>query len=328
MTASAGSQSAVESSPTAPPSLSPAVQAALRPASTLAEAESRTRDLALHHYENFSVISFLLPKHLRQDFSNIYAFCRIADDLGDEVHDTDVAMEQLAHFRELTRACYAGESKNAIFTALAGTIGRYDIPIAPFLDLIDAFEQDQRICRYETFDQLLDYCRRSADPVGRLVLYVCGYRDAQRQRLSDFTCSALQLANFWQDVRRDLFELDRIYIPADSMQRFGVTETQLRSGTCDDRFRALLKFEVDRTEDMFNQGEQLLPLLDATVRPQIALFGQGGRAILGAIRAQNYQTILSRPSLSKWRKGRLVLGGFVAAKIASTLHRSSGRTPR
>jgi squalene synthase HpnC len=303
------------SSVTRPP-LPEAVAAALEPVRTVEQAEQLTRDLAHHHYENFSVVSALLPRHLRQDFCNVYAFCRIADDLGDEVPDSDIALQYLARFREQTHACYRGECTSAVFTALSLTITRHDIPIQPFLDLIDAFEQDQRVRRYPTFDDVLDYCRRSANPVGRIVLYVCGYRDEERQQLSDFTCTALQLANFWQDVRRDIVDLDRIYLPLESLQRFGVSEDQLRDGRFDSRYREMLKFEVDRTVAMFDDGEKLLPLLDPSVRGQIGLFGQGGRAILQAIRRQDYDTLTSRPTLSAWQKGRLVLSAL-AAKLTS-----------
>jgi squalene synthase HpnC len=168
------------------------------------------------------------------------------------------------------------------------------------LDLIDAFEQDQRITRYETFDQLLDYCSRSADPVGRLVLYMCGYRDEHRQRLSDKTCSALQLTNFWQDVRRDIVERDRIYIPADSMRRFNVTEEQIRQGRCDENYRRVIQFEVERAQAMFDEGKALLPLLHPSIRKHIALFGMGGEAILSAIRRQNYDTLTRRPARAAW----------------------------
>jgi squalene synthase HpnC len=301
----------------ATPPLPPAVAAALQPASSLEEAQRLTRNLAHHHYENFTVVSSLLPRHLRQDFCNVYAFCRIADDLGDEVHDTVLSLQYLAQFREQTRACYRGEPRNAVFTALSSTIARHDIPIQPFLDLIDAFEQDQRVRRYQTFDEVLDYCRRSANPVGRIVLYVCGYRDEQRQRLSDQTCTALQLANFWQDVRRDIVELNRVYLPLESLRRFGVSEDQLHGGQFDERFREMLKFEVDRTAAMFDEGEKLLPMLDPAVRGQIRLFGQGGRAILEAIRRQDYDTLSRRPTLTAWQKGRLVLLAL-AAKLAGT----------
>jgi squalene synthase HpnC len=288
------------------------VRAAFAPPCAVGEAERYTRELALGHYENFSVVSMLLPRHLRQDFSNVYAFCRTADDLGDEVHDKDLSLNYLARFREYTEACHGGEGKSPLFVALAGTIQRHQIPIEPFLDLIEAFEQDQRVNRYEDFDQLVDYCRRSADPVGRLVLYMCGYRDEQRQRLSDRTCTALQLANFWQDVRRDIVERDRIYLPRESMHRFGVSEAQVREGRCDDNYRRLIQFEVDRTEKLFDEGDKLLPLLDGYVRRQVGLFSQGGRAVLGAIRRQDYDTLGRRPRLSRWQKGKLVARAMLA----------------
>jgi squalene synthase HpnC len=224
------------------------VRTAFLPVADIAAAEGYTRQLAQSHYENFSVVSFLLPRRLRQDFCNVYAFCRTADDLGDEVPDRNKASELLAAFKSQTRACYEGQASSAVFVALAGTIRRHDIPIDPFLDLIDAFEQDQHVDRYATFEQVLDYCRRSANPVGRLVLYMSGYRDETRQRLSDATCTALQLANFWQDVRRDRVERGRIYLPVDSMKRFGVSESQIAEGRCDDNYRGLIEFEVGRAE--------------------------------------------------------------------------------
>ena len=283
------------------------IRAAFAPVPDVTAAEIYTRTLAHSHYENFSVVSFFLPRRLRQDFCNVYAFCRIADDLGDEVPDRALAAQYLARFRDQLHACYQGRADTAVFRALRNTIARHDIPIQPFLDLIDAFEQDQRIDRYDTFDQLVDYCRRSADPVGRLVLYLCGYRDPQRQQLSDRTCTALQLANFWQDVARDLADRNRIYIPRESMSCFNVTEDQIAAGRCDENFRNLMRFEVDRTRALFDEGAKLLPLLAPPVRRQISLFEQGGRAIIQAIERQNYDILSRRPSLSAMQKGRLML---------------------
>ena len=282
------------------------VRAAFAPACSPVQARRFTRRLALGHYENFSVLSILLPNRLKQDFSNVYAFCRTADDLGDEVPDKALALSYLGLFRDHTYACYEGRALSPLFVALQETIAKYDIPIQPFLDLIDAFEQDQRLTRYDNFAQLVDYCRRSADPVGRLVLYMCGYRDPQRQQLSDRTCTALQLANFWQDIRRDILDRDRIYIPADSMRQFGVTEEQIREGHCTQAFRDLMRFEVDRTTQWFDQGDALLPMLDSTIRRHVALFASGGRAVLEAIRRQDFDTLSRRPAISKWQKGTLV----------------------
>jgi len=308
--------------PNADPTIPATVRAAFAPPCPLSAAQQYTRRLALGHYENFSVLSALLPRRLRQHFANVYAFCRTADDLGDEVGDKSLALQYLSRFKDFTRACYAGDKRSPLFVALSETIRQFDIPIDPFLDLIDAFEQDQHVSRYENFGQVVDYCHRSADPVGRLVLYMCGYRDTERQVLSDRTCTALQLANFWQDVRRDIIERDRIYIPADSMHRFGVDEDQLRNGHCNDNYRNLIQFEVDRTEKLFEEGQALLPMLEPTVRRQVSLFGQGGRAVLQAIRRQNYDTLSKRPSISKMQKSRLVIRALVTG-VASRFDRRS-----
>jgi squalene synthase HpnC len=297
------------------------VRRAFAPVAGAAEAEAYTRELTRSHYENFSVVSTLLPKRLRQDFCNVYAFCRIADDLGDEVADRAAALRYLEEFRRGLVQMYdrlrptpqqqPDAHSTAVFTALAETVRRHDIPIKPFDDLIRAFEQDQQITRYDTFAQVVDYCTKSADPVGRIVLYMCGYRDEERQRLSDKTCTALQLINFWQDVRRDLLERDRIYLPAEDLRRFAVTEDQLRNGQVTAGFRDLLKFEVERTEAWFDEGAKLLPLLAPAYRRQIALFGKGGRAICDAVRRQNFDTLTSRPHLSKWHKAKLVIGTLI-----------------
>jgi squalene synthase HpnC len=288
--------------------LPPTVRDGLAPVADLAAAQAFTRQLTNSHYENFSVVSRFVPGRLRQDFCNVYAFCRIADDAGDEAGDPQTALVLLARLKEQTRACFAGECSAAMFVALRDTVNRHELPIELFLDLIDAFEQDQRVTRYQDFPQLLDYCRRSANPVGRLVLYLCGYRDARRMALSDQTCSALQLINFWQDVRRDILERDRIYIPRESLDQFGVSEEQIRDGRCDDNYRQLMRFELERTERMFAAGDALPGMLGSEFQKQISLFSRGGRAILEAVRRRNYDTLTGRPALSKWQKGKLVMG--------------------
>jgi squalene synthase HpnC len=299
-----------------PANMPATVRLAFEPVTDVAAARAYTWRLAHEHYENFTVVSHLIPRDLRQDFCNIYAFCRTADDLGDEVGDAARSLEFLTDFRNQTHACYEGRWSTAVFAALSETIRKHDIPIEPFLDLIDAFMQDQRVLRYETFEQVLDYCRRSADPVGRLVLYLAGYRDAERQKLSDKTCSALQLANFWQDVRSDILQRNRVYLPMDSMRRFGVKVEQLHQGICDENYRQLLKFEVDRCQAMFEEGQALLPLIRPSLRAQISLFGQGGMAVLEAIRRRNYDTLTSRPVLSRWAKLRLMGQAIAATTIA------------
>jgi squalene synthase HpnC len=243
-------------------------------------------------------------------------FCRVADDLGDEIPDREQAMAALEQFKQSTLRMFEGKADTVVFSALLGTVKRHDIPAQPFLDLIDAFQQDQRVNRYETFEQVVNYCRRSANPVGRLVLYMCGYRDEQRQVLSDQTCTALQLTNFWQDVRRDILERDRIYLPRESMEQFSVSEEQIREGRCDENYRKLIRFEVDRCQEMFDRGNGLLGLLRPEIRRHIALYGKGGEAILKAIRRQNYDTLSKRPKLSSWQKSRLI-GAALLAKFLS-----------
>ncbi len=190
------------------------------------DACAYTRWLATHHYENFHVVSFLLPKRLHQDFYNVYAYCRWADDLGDEIGDRAESLRLLAWWRGELDAMYQGRAAHPVFVALEETVRRHQIPRQPFADLIQAFVQDQTVTRYPNWDELFGYCRYSANPVGRLVLYLCGYSDAARQRLSDATCTALQLANFWQDVTVDLGK-DRVYIPLEVLERHGYTVEDL-----------------------------------------------------------------------------------------------------
>ena len=174
------------------------------PGCTPEAAQNYTRWLATHHYENFNVVSWLLPKELHQHFYNVYAYCRWADDLGDEIPDAQRALELLDWCEAELNACYQGQPSHPVFVALRETVVAKEIPKQPFADLLKAFRQDQTVKRYPTWDSVLKYCVYSANPVGRLVLYLCGYRDERRQLLSDATCTALQLANFWQDVSRDL----------------------------------------------------------------------------------------------------------------------------
>ncbi len=204
-------------------------------APTLAEAHAWCKRLAESHYENFHVASWFLPKKLRPHFHSIYAYCRVSDDLGDEVDDRSAALALLDLWGRELDACYEGRSRHPVFVALAETIRSCSIPKEPFADLLTAFRQDQTVTRYRTMQEVLEYCRYSANPVGRLVLYVCGYADEDRFRLSDATCSALQLANFWQDVRVD-FAKNRVYLPQDDMQRFGVTDLNIAQRSRDVRF--------------------------------------------------------------------------------------------
>ena len=256
-----------------------------------------TRWLGRHHYENFHVVSFLLPRRLHQDFFNIYAFCRWADDLGDEMGDTGVSLRLLGWWREELRRMYQGEARHPVYVALRGTVERHSIPEEPFSDLIRAFVQDQTVTHYQTYAQLLDYCVYSANPVGRLVLYLCGYRDAERRAFSDATCTALQLANFWQDVTRDL-EKGRVYIPSEVMQAHGYRPDDLEQLRYTSNFREVMRDLVNRAHVLFLDGLPLVDRVDRRLAVDLELFSRGGMAILEKIRAQNYNVLASRPALS------------------------------
>jgi squalene synthase HpnC len=273
---------------------------------TLAEAQQYCRELAESHYENFHVASWLLPKRLRPHFHSIYAYCRISDDLGDEVANQAQALALLNVWQEQLDACYRGEAKHPVFVALRETIRICDIPKEPFADLLTAFRQDQIVTRYASMGDVLGYCRYSANPVGRLVLYACGYRDGERFALSDETCSALQLANFWQDIRED-FARGRIYLPQDAMAAAGVDEMMLANGQATPAFRALMREQVAYTRAMFARGAKLIGMMDRELAVDLDLFTRGGLEILRAIEARNYDVLSARPTISKPRKALLLL---------------------
>ncbi|MGA8220509.1 MAG: squalene synthase HpnC [Candidatus Acidiferrales bacterium] len=283
------------------------------------EAQRYTRWLATHHYENFNVVSWLLPRRLHQHFYNLYAYCRWADDLGDEVSDPTRALELLDAWENELRLCYGSVSgpSHPVLIALAETIRAKNIPIEPFSNLLRAFRQDQTVHRYATWDDVLDYCVYSANPVGRLVLYLCEYRDEERQRLSDFTCTALQLANFWQDVSRDL-KKGRIYIPIDALAAHGLTEAAIVKRKFDSRYMALMKHLIARTRGLFAAGRPLAERVDGTLRVDIEMFSRGGLAILDAIEASGYNTLEHRPALTKWMQLRL-LGGAMSSKLSASI---------
>ena len=280
------------------------------------EAQRYTRWLATHHYENFNVVSWLLPRRLHQGFYNLYAYCRWSDDLGDEVANPERALELLDAWEDELRLCFAAGRGPAhpVLIALRETILGKDIPIAPFSDLLRAFRQDQTVHRYATWDDVLGYCVYSANPVGRLVLYLCGYRDEPRQRLSDYTCTALQLANFWQDVSRDL-EKGRIYIPLDALRAHGLSEREIVERRFDERYVALMKDLIARTRELFAEGMPLAQRVDGTLRVDIEMFSRGGLAILDAVESSGYDTLHHRPALTKWTQIRL-LGRALVGRAA------------
>ncbi len=254
------------------------------------QAREYCRRLARSHYENFSVATWFLPGRLRQHFCNVYAYCRISDDLGDEVGDTGAALALLDQWEAELNACYEGHPKHPVFVALAETVDTFKIPKHEFSDLLRAFRQDQTVPRYESFDDLLGYCRYSANPVGHLVLYLCGYSDAERQQLSDFTCTALQLANFWQDVSVD-YAKGRIYLPIESLRRFGVSEDDIA---------------CNRNTQAFREGLPIVEKVDRELAIDLELFSRGGQEILNSIERQNFAVLGQRPAISKPRKLGLV----------------------
>lgn len=272
---------------------------------TLIEAQQYCRRLARTHYENFSVATWFLPRRLQQHFFNVYAYCRISDDLGDEVGNPEAALRLLDQWESELDACYSGVPRHPVFVALAETVRQCEIPKQTFADLLTAFRQDQTVTRYPTFNDLLGYCRYSANPVGRLVLYVCGYRDAERQALSDFTCTALQLANFWQDVTVD-YAKGRIYLPLEDLSQFGVSESDVAAQKNTPTFCQMMRFEVERARDWFARGLPLAKTVDRALAVDVELFTRGGQEILNAIERQNYQVLGRRPSISKSRKLALV----------------------
>jgi len=280
-----------------------------------AEAEQYTHWLATHHYENFHVVSFLLPKHLHQDFYNIYSYCRWADDLGDEIGDTQESLRLLEWWsRELDRM-YAGEAQHPVFVALSETVGKYGIPKQPFADLVRAFIQDQTVTRYADWSGVLDYCVYSANPVGRLVLYLCGYSDPERQRLSDATCTGLQLANFWQDVTVDQGK-DRVYLPLDLLARHNYTVEEMFARRFDDRFREVMREAVAMARKFFITGLPLARMVNKRLSVDLELFSAGGMCVLDKIEKQNYDVLSRRPSISKLERVGLLVGTLARVAFA------------
>jgi squalene synthase HpnC len=282
---------------------------------TPGEAEQYTRWLATHHYENFHVVSFLLPKDLHQDFYNVYAYCRWADDLGDEIGDTGESLRLLKWWSGELDLMYEGQAAHPVFVALRGTAKKYKIPKQPFDDLIRAFIQDQTVTRYQNWDGVLDYCVYSANPVGRLVLYLCGYSDAERQRLSDATCTALQLANFWQDVTVDQ-QKDRVYLPLDLLARHNYTVKDLFARRFDSRFRGIMREAVDRARALFIEGLPLSRMVNRRLAIDLELFSRGGMRILDKIEQQGYDVLSRRPKISKIERVSLLIGTLARAAFS------------
>ncbi len=277
-----------------------------------AAARAFCRSLAAAHYENFTVASWLVPRRLRQHLANVYAFARWADDLADEADSATAATAALADWRRELEACFAGHAGHPVTVALAETIAATKLPLEPFADLIDAFQQDQVKTRYATRAEVVEYCRRSADPVGRIVLGLEGCHEPELVRMSDAICTGLQLVNFWQDITRDRLA-GRIYLPQDDMSRHGVTEAMLAETPAAPAVRSLLRDEVAWARDLFAAGERLPAVAPRVLRPAIGMFLGGGRAVADALAAADYDPLARRPTVGRSTKLRLAGRAFVAA---------------
>ncbi len=289
-------------------------------APTLGEALAYCRNLAETHYENFHVATWFLPEPLRPHFHAIYAYCRVSDDLGDEVPDRSAALALLELWGRELDACYEGRARHPVFVALAETIRACRIPKEPFADLLTAFRQDQMVTRYETMADVLGYCRYSANPVGRLVLYACDEASEENFRLSDATCTALQLANFWQDVRVD-WGKGRVYLPQADMRAHGVSDETIRqgieAGVATPSFRALLRQEVEYARELFFEGLPLIGRVRRDLAVDLDLFSRGGLEILRAIERRDYDVLSARPSISRPAKLALALRALAGKALPS-----------
>lgn len=283
---------------------------------TVEEAYAFCQLMAESHYENFPVGSLLIPKRLRKHVYSIYAFARVADDFADEGYEDGKTTEaerlaSLDDWRQKLESCFVGEADHPVFIALAATVRELNLPIKPFSDLLSAFGQDVVKTRYANFDEALDYCARSANPVGRLILLLFDYRDERLHQLSDHICTALQLANFWQDVSVDIAK-DRIYLPQDEMRQFGVTVDDLRQARFSPQFAELMKFQVERTRKLFDQGRELPELVSGRLKYELRLTWFGGARILERIEELGYDTLNRRPAISTFDKLRLLARTLLA----------------
>lgn len=276
----------------------------------LQQARKYTRKLATSHYENFLVASVLLPRRLRQPFYDVYAFCRTADDLADESSDSEVALRELDQFQQQLDLAFKGQPEQLLFVALEATIRQFSIPRKPFEDLLDAFRQDQHKTRYENVEELLAYCQRSANPVGHIVLHLGQSFSEENRILSDQICTALQLANFWQDVARD-YAMGRIYLPQDQMRQYGVDDTMLDQTTTSESLRRLLASECERAEQMFHAGLPLANSVAPWLSCDVKLFAHGGLETLQAIRGIDFDVLASRPTVGKLKQFGLVSRAFL-----------------
>ncbi len=289
-----------------------------------ATARQYCRNLACGHYENFTVASRLLPHDLRQHFCNVYAYCRWADDLADEVAADGESLRLLGWWESELDAMYAGRAWHPVFVALADTVAQFEIPRQPLADLLIAFRQDQTVRQYETWDQLLGYCRNSANPVGRLVLYLARRHRDELLPLSDDVCTGLQLANFWQDLARDL-DMGRIYVPREALEAAGLSTATFQARQATPEFRLLMQQLVTRTRSMLDAGWPLVTAMPGRLRVAMALFIGGGLSILKAIEKQGYDVWQRRPVVGRRQRFRLLAASLGAACFPNLAERKARR---
>lgn len=282
----------------------------------LADSYDYCRRIATSHYENFPVGSVLVPGRLRKYFYSIYAFARISDDFADEGYDgaysTADRLAWLGQWKDLLDRAYEADGRGTghpVFIALADTAQKFNLPASLFQDLLSAFSQDVTVKRYENIDDLIDYCRRSANPIGRLILLLFGYKDELKFKQSDDICTALQLANHWQDVGVDLAK-DRIYLPAEDLNRFDVTVDDLKPLKATGKFKQLMEFEVSRVREMFLRGKPLCTSVSGRLGIELRAVWMGGTTILNKIEANDYDVFEKRPVIGGWDKFRILAKAF------------------
>ena len=278
---------------------------------SLTEARALCEQMARTRYENFTVTSWLIPRSMRSHVAALYAYCRTVDDIGDEAPGDRI--ELLDQYEAELERAFTGTPGHPVLVALQETIRRFDLPREPFARLIEANRIDQRVCRYANYEELLCYCVHSANPVGRLFLMLFGYRDEERFALSDATCTALQLTNFWQDIGRDR-NAGRVYLPQDELAAFGVADEDLDADRASVELRRLVRFEVDRTRRLFSEGSRLIDSVRGRLRVDLSLFTRGGLAILDAIERQGHDTLVRRPTLGRSEKVGLLVSSLLSSR--------------
>lgn len=291
---------------------------------TADEAFAYCQTVTNAHYENFPVASLFLPEEKRPYIQALYAFSRIADDMADEsILPPQERLRKLDEWELKLQECYEGRADHPVFIALAETVHRAEIPIGPLKDLLTAFRRDVTQNRYGTYAELLDYCRCSANPVGRLVLMIFGIREEGLWVLSDSICTGLQLANFWQDLSLDARK-DRLYLPLEDMTRYSYPVEDWKRGAAGENFKALMQFEVERTRELFYDGAALPSRVYRELELELKLVWFGGMAILKAIEKVSYDVYSRRPVLSGFSKLMILMRGLIRNDLS---HFGRKKTP-